>query len=121
MPTLLIVEDNPATRQLLKSALGIHYTVHTATNGEEGLEALEQHLPDLIISDIMMPVMDGQEFHRRLREELGHCDIPFIFLTAKAHVEKQDRLLSTAADHFVRKPFSFKELNDTVRSLLQDT
>lgn len=119
MSTLLIVDDDQATLFLLKSKLSGQHAVTTATNGLEALACLEEETPDVVISDVMMPKMDGEEFHRVLRDDAQYRNIPFIFLTAKAErLEQNDRLFS-AADHFVTKPFNFADLVAKVDHLLQ--
>lgn len=119
MSILLVVEDNPATLHLLKSAFSDRHTVQTATNGVEALGCVEEKRPDLIISDVMMPKMDGWSFHRALRDDKGHHDIPFIFLTAKAKIGDQELEKCSDADHFVSKPFSIQDLGNKVESLLE--
>ena len=82
--SILIVEDEHTLRRLLEYRLGKQYDVRTASNGEEGLERVNEQLPDLIISDIMMPKMDGFAMQASLQDRADTRAIPFIFLTAKA-------------------------------------
>ncbi len=82
--SILVVEDNEELKAFLKSILSENYTVITASNGEEGLQHAVDDLPDLIISDVMMPVMDGLEMIRQIKENNNICHIPIIVLSAKA-------------------------------------
>lgn len=113
--TVLIVEDEHSLliglRELLEISEG-HYRLHvlTAVNGQEGLKVLYEHQPDLIISDIMMPIMDGFEFLERVRQNANWVQIPFVFLTAKG--EHQDRHigLRSGAEVYITKPYDSDEL-----------
>ena len=82
--SILIVEDNQTLRRLLEYRLGKQYLVRSATNGEDALRMIEDSLPDLIVSDIMMPKMDGFALLNLLRRDERTKTIPFIFLTAKS-------------------------------------
>jgi ligand-binding sensor domain-containing protein/signal transduction histidine kinase/DNA-binding response OmpR family regulator len=117
-PSILIVEDNPELRALIKETFVHHYKVQEATNGEEGLEIATTQLPDLIISDIMMPRMDGIElcYHLKTDERTSH--IPVILLTAKSTQSDHVSGLETGADMYLTKPFSNKILELNVRNLL---
>lgn len=82
--TILVVEDNEELKAFLKNILSENYTVITASNGKEGLQHAVDNIPDLIISDVMMPVMDGLEMIRQIKENNNICHIPIIVLSAKA-------------------------------------
>ncbi|MFQ5571393.1 MAG: ATP-binding protein [Rhodothermales bacterium] len=118
-PVILIVEDNAEVGRLLRNHLQVEYTIEEARNGREALEVVHRHRPHLIISDVMMPEMDGVALCHALKSDAGFDDIPIILLTAKAG--EQDRLdgLGAGADDYVRKPFSFDELQARIRNLLE--
>lgn len=117
--TLLIVEDNAELKNLLKSILSDTYTILSAENGEDGIAIAKESCPDLIISDIMMPKVAGDELVRTLKENFATSHIPIILLTAKS--ADHDRIfgLQTGADDYVTKPFSPKELKVRVKNLLK--
>ncbi|MFK7786208.1 MAG: response regulator [Crocinitomicaceae bacterium] len=117
--TLLIVEDNPEVQHLLKDMLSNNYKVVIADNGEEGIAAAMKYQPDLIISDIMMPKMDGTELTRTLKENFSTSHIPIILLTAKSAGHDKIAGLQTGADDYLTKPFSPKELRIRVRNLIE--
>ncbi|MCA9515460.1 MAG: response regulator [Myxococcales bacterium] len=116
---VLIVEDNPDMVQFLVALLAADFSTTTAANGREGLLTAVERLPDLIISDVMMPEMDGFELVRRLREDATTSRIPVILLTAKDTAE--DRIAGRAggADAYLAKPFSAGELLAAVDTLLR--
>jgi signal transduction histidine kinase len=118
-PQLLIVEDNSDLRAFLESQLSRQYRVATAKDGVEGLQRAHQVRPALVISDIMMPKMDGYEFCRRLRADPGLAAIPVILVTAKAGSEAIVEGLETGADDYVTKPFSIEELEARIAANLR--
>jgi DNA-binding response OmpR family regulator len=115
---VLVVEDNPEVRNYLLSVLESSYQVIAAENGTQGFELAVQKLPQLIVSDVMMPEMDGFEFCKQIRENETTATIPFIFLTAKS--DEQFRLLGTrlGADDFLSKPFDPNLLLEKVKNIL---
>jgi len=115
---LLIVEDNFEVREFIKDSLGGAYQYYEAENGMEGLEKAFKIIPDLIISDIMMPEMDGNEMTRKLKEDNRTCHIPIIILTAKSEIEYKIEGLETGADDYLTKPFEAKELNARIKNLI---
>lgn len=116
---VLIVEDHGDVRQFIRRVLDPIYEVREAVNGKEGLEAALEFDPELIISDVMMPEMDGFEFCKRLKTDLTTSHIPVILLTAKAaHAEKMEGL-ETGADDYLVKPFNTQELLVRIQNLIQ--
>lgn len=118
LPVLLIVEDDEDMSNFLYENFSDSYNVITAVNGEEGLEALSKHPADLIISDIMMPVMDGLTFCNKVKEDthLGH--IPIVLLTAKTDNMSKVEGMNSGADAYVEKPFSIQVLMAQIANLL---
>ena len=119
--SILIVEDEHTLRRLLEYRLGKQYDVRTAANGEEGLERVNEQLPDLIISDIMMPKMDGFAMQAALQDRNDTRAIPFIFLTAKADEASRLKGRRTGVDDYITKPFDIDQLLSRVDRLLQRT
>ena len=117
-PLVMIVEDNADVAQFIKSCLAGEYRVMTASNGLEGFEKMYIDEPDIIICDVMMPVMDGLEFTRKLKSDIRTCHIPLILLTARSsHVQKIEGL-ETGADSYIAKPFNKRHLQVRVRQLI---
>ena len=108
--TLLIVEDNIEMQMFLKDILEIKYQILIANNGKEGLEFAKKNNPDLIISDIMMPIMDGLSMCKVLQKEKLTSHIPVIFLTAKNTTQSKMKGLRYGAIEYLRKPFNMNEL-----------
>lgn len=115
---ILIVEDDPTSSAILEFSLRKVFNVTVAGNGQEGLQKAKLEFPDLIISDVMMPEMDGFELKELIRREPELHLVPFIFLTAKG--DEQDRLqgLMTGADDYLVKPFNVDVLMKRVRMLI---
>lgn len=118
-PILLIVEDNKEMQAVLKDYFAPHYNVRIADNGCEGLTACEEIMPDIIVSDVMMPEMDGIEMCRHIRDNLSIAYLPIILLTAKAEVEDQIEGYESGADLYIPKPFSMKLLAVNIKQLLE--
>lgn len=119
LPLLLLVEDNEDIRTLIKSCLGSTYRYSEARHGKEGLEKARKEIPDMIISDLMMPEMDGLEFCKRIKNDPHTNHIPFIMLTAKAADEHKLTGLQTGADDYLIKPFNKEELIFKVQNLVR--
>jgi len=117
--TILVVEDDSTVRELLKYRLGKHYDVFTATNGEKALDEIEETIPDLIISDIMMPEMDGFALQSALQTDKNTRVIPFIFLTARADEEARQQGQRKGVDDYITKPFDMETLLSRVERLLE--
>lgn len=115
---ILVVEDNYDMRQYIKESLGENYFVEEAMNGEQGVRKAENIIPDLIISDTMMPKMDGNEMTRILKNSEKTSHIPIIILTAKSGQDSKLEGLETGADDYITKPFDIKELQVRIKNLV---
>jgi CheY-like chemotaxis protein len=119
--TILVVEDEHTLRRLLEYRLSKLYNVRTAANGEEALERIEEGVPDLIISDIMMPKMDGFALQSAVQGRKETSAVPFIFLTAKADEQSRLKGMRTGVDDYITKPFDIEQLLSRVKRLLDRT
>jgi two-component system sensor histidine kinase/response regulator len=118
-PLIMVVEDDFALLEGIRELLELtDYQVIPAANGVEALELLERHKPDLIVSDIMMPEMDGYEFHSKVREQVDLLTIPFIFLTARGEKVDIRRGKSMGADDYITKPFDDEDLLVAIQAKL---
>jgi signal transduction histidine kinase/DNA-binding response OmpR family regulator len=115
---ILIVEDNSDVRSYVSSLLVNDYRVIEASDGEEGISNAKDEIPDLIITDVMMPGMDGFQFSTQIRSDVKTSHIPIIMLTAKAGLDDKIEGLETGIDAYITKPFSAKELRVRVRNLI---
>ncbi len=119
MITILIVEDDPSVLDNIRDILTLEdYRILTATNGREGIEQALAHIPDLIICDVMMPEVDGYGVIQTLRQNEKTCNIPFIFLTAKADRFDQREGMEAGADDYLTKPFRPQEVIKAVKTRL---
>lgn len=116
---ILLMDDNEDVRSYIKSILGDQYILFEAPNGEEGLRMARAFIPDLILSDVMMPVMDGYETCKRLKKDEKTSHIPVILLTARASVNSRLEGLETEADLYLSKPFVPQELLLCIQNLIQ--
>ena len=117
-PQILIVEDNPDLRQFLRQSLASKYRIKEAENGKEALELIAQQAPDLVISDIMMPEMRGDEMCQTLKSNIETSHIPVILLTALGDRESILHGLEIKADNYVVKPFDMDILKANIASVL---
>lgn len=118
--TVLVVEDNPEMLTFVAKQLLPVYQVLTATNGVEALKVLEEHTVNLIVSDIMMPEMDGLELCDRIKSDLDYSHIPIVLLTAKTTLQAKIDGLKSGADAYIEKPFSVEYLKVSVANLLSN-
>jgi len=117
-PTILVIEDNQDMQDFIVGSLGEDYQILTASNGEEGIKLAKQEVPDLIISDIMMPKKDGFETTKELRNDDLTNHIPIILLTALGDHENRMRGWQEKADEYLTKPFNTEELKTRIANLL---
>ncbi|MBN2279849.1 MAG: response regulator [Candidatus Marinimicrobia bacterium] len=116
---LLVVEDNRDLRTYLHKALGKKYHIITACDGKEGIETARRVLPNIIISDVMMPIIDGIELCRTLKQDITTSHIPIILLTAKTAIEHKIQGIETGADDYIDKPFHFRFLEARIKNILE--
>lgn len=117
-PILLLIEDNADVMQYVKEILGNTYQILEAKDGEMGIEVAKEHIPDLIISDVMMPKKNGYEVCEALKQDERTSHVPIILLTAKASLDDKMQGLQTKADAYLTKPFVPKELLVRVQNLI---
>ena len=117
--TMLVVEDNDDIRNYVRDSFEQQYQVLCATNGNEGLTLARKHMPDIIISDIMMPEMDGTEMCQILKNDVATSHIPIILLTAKNSAEDRTDGYQKGADSYLTKPFSATVLQSRVENLIE--
>lgn len=118
--SVVVVEDNDELRMYLKSILQDHYNVYTANNGLEGLELIQEEIPDVIISDIVMPEIDGIELCKRVKENFDTSHIPVILLTAKSFNDQIVEGVKSGADVYLTKPFSSDVLIVNINNLISN-
>ncbi len=116
---ILFVEDNPDMLSMLIQKLSNYYMVLSARNGREGLEAIEEHSPELVVTDWLMPEMSGVELTHAIKNDFQTCHIPVILLTAKSTNEDRVEGYDIGADAYITKPFDFDILISRIKSLLE--
>lgn len=119
MSSILIIEDIVEMRDFIKLCLEPTYKIYEAANGKEGWELAVTELPDLIVTDVSMPEMDGNEFCRNIKNDERTSHIPVIMLTAKVLVEHHLKGLQSGADIYLTKPFSVEVLQTYISNLLK--
>ena len=119
-PMLLFIDDNEDMRNMVLSLLGDEYNIALAPNGKEGLRMAAKYVPDLVVSDVMMPVMDGMECCRRIKEEVSTSHIPVLLLTACSMDEQKAEGYESGADGYLSKPFNADVLKARCRSLIEN-
>ena len=117
-PTLLIVEDNPEILDYLKQSFKGSFDCFTATNGKEALVVAQEQMPSVIISDLMMPIMDGQEMIRKLKDNIATCHIPIVALTAKTSVDVEIETYKMGVEAFIAKPFNIEQVKAVIFNVL---
>ena len=118
--SLLLVEDNTEMRNFLREQLENYFVIDTAENGKEALDLLKDNNYDIIVTDIMMPEMDGYEFCKAVKSNVELSHIPVIFLTAKNDLESKVAALKCGGEAYIEKPFSIKYFRQQVMSLLDN-
>jgi signal transduction histidine kinase/ligand-binding sensor domain-containing protein/DNA-binding response OmpR family regulator len=116
--TLLIVEDNTELRDYLKNEIGNDYKVLTAENGNKGLEIAKESLPDIIITDVVMPEMNGFDFCKKIKTDISTSHIPLLMLTAKAKIDDRMEGIELGADAYMVKPFDMRLLRLRLSQLI---
>jgi len=116
---MLIVEDNEDVRQYIADSFSDKYTILEAVNGADGYDLASTHIPNMIISDIMMPKTDGIEFCHKIKTTMATCHIPVILLTARTSITHKKEGYETGADAYVTKPFSIDLLTTMVENLIK--
>lgn len=118
--TVLIVEDDDDIRRYLRDELSHQYNILEAVNGQEGLEKANEYQPNLVISDVMMPIMDGIELCQSLKQSIATSHIPIIMLTAKSSIEDRIIGLENGADSYIPKPFNPLHLKTRIAKLIEN-
>lgn len=117
--TVLIVEDNTDIQQYLNNELGKFFHILKAGNGEEALAIIKEQEIDLILTDVMMPVMDGLQLCKQIKQNLSTCHIPIIILSAKTDLKEQLEGLQVGADDYIPKPFSITVIKTKIKNLFR--
>ncbi|WP_294558200.1 two-component regulator propeller domain-containing protein [uncultured Bacteroides sp.] len=116
---IVIVDDDDEIRNFLETELGLQHKVYVCRNGKEGLQAVLKHQPDIVISDVVMPEMDGISLLKAIRNNPNVSHIPFILLTSKAEYKDRIEGLSKGADVYLEKPFVVEELRVHMKNLIE--
>jgi DNA-binding response OmpR family regulator len=117
---ILVVDDEPNIVQTLQDRLEMNeYEVITAGNGREGLQKFEQERPDVILLDVIMPIMDGHEMLESLRKQPGGQDVSVIMLTARSQTQDIARANACGIDDYIVKPFDLSELLEKIESVVE--
>jgi DNA-binding response OmpR family regulator len=119
-PNLLIIDDEKDVRNFLQEAFKNNYNITLAANGEDGLHKLKEKPPQLVISDVMMPKLNGYELCEQIKSNLEYCNIPVVLLTALDDDTKKTEGFELGADAYITKPFSIKQLEVRVKKLIEN-
>jgi len=120
MPVILVIEDELFLRQNIKTILELKgYICHLASHGAEGIDVLNNIIPDLILCDVMMPGVDGFGVLEFVKSKESLKEIPFIFLTARADTQDRDKAFEMKATDYITKPFSIAELIGSIEKVIQ--
>lgn len=117
--TILIVEDNEEIRRYLRDGLAGLFNILQAVNGEKALELLKEQEADIVVTDVMMPVMDGIKLCKNLKQNIRTCHIPVLMLSAKSDVKDQLEGLQMGADDYIAKPFSLAVLTTKIQNMMR--
>jgi CheY-like chemotaxis protein len=118
-PTVLIVEDSPLNRKLVETVLKPHgYRILTAENGQAGVDLALLEKPDLILMDVMMPVMNGYDATRRIKDNRDTARIPIVALTASAMPHERDQALAAGCDGYISKPIDTRAFPGQIQQFL---
>ncbi|NOY63199.1 MAG: response regulator [Gammaproteobacteria bacterium] len=116
---ILLIEDHPDNRDMLARRLTrIGYTVHTAVNGEEGVQAVYDRPPELILMDVSMPIMDGIEATRHIKSDPDYQHIPIIGISGHTLSEERERMFAAGANDYTHKPIDFNKLSICIKQWL---
>lgn len=118
--SILLVEDNDDMREFLSEQLSQNFVIDSCSNGQEALDKLSEHNYDLIVTDIMMPVMDGYELCKAVKNDINRSHIPVVFLTAKNDLDSKLLALKCGGEAYIEKPFSIKYFRQQILSLLEN-
>ncbi|MCD9018198.1 response regulator [Parachryseolinea silvisoli] len=118
--TILVIDDTPDLQRSIIQFLNMEgYETVGAANGQEALDTLAHTIPDLVITDLLMPVMDGYSFIEHIKADAQLRDIPVVVFSAKPDDDSQDKALALGAVRFIRKPGSIDQILDTVNEIIQ--
>lgn len=120
IPVMLIIDDNADMRTYIHSCLQGQYKIYEACNGKKGIEKAEELIPDIIVSDIMMPVIDGLQLCSCLKNNLKTCHIPIVLLTAKTSIPQIQEGFGSGADDYITKPFDIDLLTARIKSIIEN-
>jgi len=118
-PTVLVVDDDPSNLILMDRMLGKDYNIQKASNGQEAIDLAFANPPDLILVDVMMPIMDGFEVCRRIKENASTIHVPVIFITGKNEIKDEELGFAIGASDFIHKPISAPIVVARVRTQLK--
>ena len=115
--SILCIDDDPVNNEIVTDFLEDQYDVKCVNNGKEGLDSIELQKPDLILLDVLMPVMNGEETIKQLRKSAGSKDIPVIVISVLSHTNEIDHMYALGADKYITKPFRQQQLKEVIATL----